>query len=193
MIDINYLLSNGKHYFDMDEVGNTVFEGALGFRNDIKQYSYNHKSFHIVRYDDKEWVSGQVLLKIIKWFQRGGINNDKITDFVKFLKKVGIKITRKKWSPMVWKEIGFKQYWCCNICKEILKPTFQLDHIKELADGGPDTIDNLQGLCVECHARKTRDRRLKEVIYTFKTSPITVNKSKYFEDYQYRPKKRLKY
>ena len=75
----------------------------------------------------------------------------------------------------------------------MLKPTFQLDHIISLnEDGGEDDIDNLQGLCVDCHATKTRDRRLQEVVYSFKTSPIKVKTSKYFDDYNYRPKKRIK-
>ena len=192
MRDISYLLSYGKHYFDIDEVGESVFQGSLGFRNDIKQYAYKHKTFSIVHYNDKEWISGAVLHKIIRWLQRDGINSQFIIDFVAFLKKEGVKTTRKKWSSMVWKEVGFKQKWCCNACKEILKPTFELDHIVELQDDGADTIDNLQGLCVECHARKTRDRRLQEVVYSFKTSPITTKTSKYFDEYNFRPKKKIK-
>lgn len=193
MRDISYLMSYGKHYFDIDEVGEQVFTGSLGFKNDIRQYSMKHKTFGTVHYDDREWISGTVLLKIIKWLQREGINSHLIEDFVAFLKKQGVKTTRKKWSPMVWKEVGFRQKWCCNICKEMLKPTFELDHIVALQDDGGDSMDNLQGLCVECHARKTMDRRLKEVVYSFKTSPITVVKtSKYFDEYNYRPKKKLK-
>jgi hypothetical protein len=192
MRDISYLLSYGKHYFDIDEVGESVFQGSLGFRNDIKQYTHKHKPFSIVHYNDKEWISGAVLHKIIRWLQRDGINSQFIIDFVAFLKKEGVKTTRKKWSSMVWKEVGFKQKWCCNACKEILKPTFELDHIVELQDDGADTIDNLQGLCVECHARKTRDRRLQEVVYSFKTSPIKIKTSKYFDEYNFSPKKKIK-
>jgi len=31
-----------------------------------------------------------------------------------------------------------------------------LDHIVNAAAGGPDTIDNAQWLCTQCHDRKTR-------------------------------------
>ena len=188
-------MSNGKHYFDIDEVGKTVFHGSLGFRNDIKEYSRRHKSFNVVKYDEKEWVSGKVLIKIIRWFRRENISTQSIEDFEKVLKQQGIKATRKKWSPMVWKEIGFRQCWTCASCQEMLKPTFELDHIIELQDGGDDNMDNLQGLCVECHARKTRDRRLKEVVFSFKTSPLVSpmgKTSKYFEEFNYRPRKRMK-
>ena len=33
---------------------------------------------------------------------------------------------------------------------------FELDHIVALVNGGQDTEDNLQVLCVECHEGKTR-------------------------------------
>ena len=192
MRDISYLMSYGKHYFDIDELAAQVFTGSLGFRNDIKQYSIRHKTFSIVRYNEKEWIAGAVLLKIIRWLQRDGINSHLIDEFVAFLKREGVKTTRKRWSSMVWKEVGFRQNWCCNNCKSMLKPTFELDHIVALQDDGVDSIDNLQGLCVECHARKTRDRRLKEVVYSFKTSPIQVKTSKYFDEWNYRPKKKIK-
>lgn len=32
---------------------------------------------------------------------------------------------------------------------------YHIDHIKELADGGSDSNDNLQALCLNCHAVKT--------------------------------------
>ena len=72
----------------------------------------------------------------------------------------------------------------------MLKPTFELDHIIPLEDNGPDNIKNLQALCVECHAVKTRDRRLKETRYALKTSPIQkVKTSKYFEEFKYKRRK----
>ena len=192
MREIKYLKSYGKHYFDIDEVGATVFGGSLGFRSDIKAYSYRHKKFNIVRYDDTDWIEGSVLLKITKYIQKIDNNQAKI-EFAAFLKKEGVRCTRRKFSTMVWKEVGFRQKWCCNKCRLMLKPTFQLDHIISLnEDGGEDDINNLQGLCVDCHATKTRDRRLQEVVYSFKTSPIQVKTSKYFDDYNYRPKKRIK-
>ena len=46
---ISYLMSYGKHYFDIDEVGKEVFQGSLGFRSDIKQYSFKHKTFGQLR------------------------------------------------------------------------------------------------------------------------------------------------
>lgn len=33
---------------------------------------------------------------------------------------------------------------------------FELDHITAMVNGGSDTVDNLQVLCIECHDAKTR-------------------------------------
>lgn len=57
----------------------------------------------------------------------------------------------------------------CVRCRElgIVKLWTQLDHIIPVEDGGPDTDENRQGLCVEHHREKTaKDQgyRLKPVI-----------------------------
>ena len=47
------------------------------------------------------------------------------------------------------------------MCNQLLPPTFEIDHIKELRDGGTDTYENLWALCNNCHAKKTRANTLK--------------------------------
>lgn len=46
----------------------------------------------------------------------------------------------------------------CLVCSE---RATEVDHIIEVADGGEDTLSNLQPLCKSCHARKTAANRLK--------------------------------
>ena len=42
------------------------------------------------------------------------------------------------------------------ICKDCnVAPSTDADHIVAKRDGGRDTMDNLQGLCHECHSAKT--------------------------------------
>jgi hypothetical protein len=41
----------------------------------------------------------------------------------------------------------------CKCC--IKKVKFNIDHIRSLANGGTNDIDNLQPLCLECHMDKT--------------------------------------
>jgi DNA replication protein DnaC len=42
----------------------------------------------------------------------------------------------------------------CATCKEKLSTAYQIDHIKPLAGGGSNEIDNLQALCMKCHKDK---------------------------------------
>ena len=46
----------------------------------------------------------------------------------------------------------------CQTCKAAgrLRLACQVDHIRELADGGTDALENLQSLCEPCHDAKTR-------------------------------------
>tara|TARA_B100000676_G_C17971821_1_gene783758 strand:+ start:94 stop:333 length:240 start_codon:yes stop_codon:yes gene_type:complete len=47
------------------------------------------------------------------------------------------------------------------MCDCLLPPTFEIDHIVEIRDGGKDEFNNLQALCNNCHAKKTRANTLK--------------------------------
>ena len=46
----------------------------------------------------------------------------------------------------------------CVVCQGngITTPATELDHIKALGHGGTNDVDNLQGLCRNCHDDKTR-------------------------------------
>ena len=45
--------------------------------------------------------------------------------------------------------------------KECFLPSQEVDHIKPLFQGGPDTLENLQGLCIGHHREKTsRERKI---------------------------------
>ncbi len=45
--------------------------------------------------------------------------------------------------------------YTCQACGKI-GPNLEVDHKVSKAKGGSDAMDNLQALCVSCHARKTR-------------------------------------
>jgi 5-methylcytosine-specific restriction protein A len=44
----------------------------------------------------------------------------------------------------------------CAICDEKLQRKYELDHIKPLASGGTNDIDNIQLLCKSCHKEKSQ-------------------------------------
>lgn len=41
----------------------------------------------------------------------------------------------------------------CQMCEK--NPSKEVDHIVPLAEGGDDSMENLQGLCSSCHSAKT--------------------------------------
>ena len=51
----------------------------------------------------------------------------------------------------------FRDHPLCVMCHAQGRVTLanELDHIEPLIKGGPDTADNRQGLCTECHVLKT--------------------------------------
>jgi hypothetical protein len=65
---------------------------------------------------------------------------------------------RKRFTDMERKRIAHAQQWrCAGTCGHLLPPTFEIDHIVSLADGGDNAETNLQSLCPNCHATKTAD------------------------------------
>ncbi len=42
------------------------------------------------------------------------------------------------------------------------RPLWDMDHIVPLAEGGEDTLDNLQALCQPCHKEKTAEQAARK-------------------------------
>lgn len=79
--------------------------------------------------------------------QRGVSNNNKKPD-------------RRTLTPKETMTIIIEQEGKCNHCKRKLDVRcMQRDHIKELADGGSNRLDNFQILCSCCHDIKTNTRK----------------------------------
>ena len=66
---------------------------------------------------------------------------------------------RRTNSSRILKEVGASQKWRCNVCGDLLKSTFQLDHRIPLHKGGSNDVSNFQALCCECHAKKTQEEK----------------------------------
>jgi len=63
---------------------------------------------------------------------------------------------RRHLQESVKKRVAASQEWKCAQCDRVLPATFQVDHVYPHALGGSDHPDNLEALCVECHARKSQ-------------------------------------
>ena len=76
------------------------------------------------------------------------------------------------------------------MCKMLLPPTFEVDHIVELCDGGKDEYSNLQALCPNCHALKTRANILRRD-KAFKKEfgkRFDLMQTNSFKEFEYKPK-----
>ena len=62
--------------------------------------------------------------------------------------KRSVSETRKKF-------VASRQGWRCKSCNMMLDFTYEIDHVKSLASGGDNSVDNLVALCVGCHKQKT--------------------------------------
>ncbi len=76
--------------------------------------------------------------------------------------KQKIKALKRKFSTTHRIEVAYKTHYRCNMCNILLPPTFEVDHVIELWEGGKDEYENLQALCPNCHAKKTRANVLKK-------------------------------
>ena len=64
------------------------------------------------------------------------------------------KKTKRSVSETKKKYVASLQNWHCKHCQKQLTAWFEVDHIKELENGGSNDVENLQALCRECHAKK---------------------------------------
>ena len=67
----------------------------------------------------------------------------------------GVRSTKRAVSETKKKFVASRQKWLCNSCQQMLKSSFQVDHVQRLDRGGTNHIDNLVALCVQCHSNKT--------------------------------------
>lgn len=100
-------------------------------------------------YND-DYIEEDSYIKFITWF------NNTYENIVPLKKH-----TKRAYSTTHRIEIAYKSKYKCNMCSILLPPTFEVDHIIELRDGGKDEYDNLQALCPNCHSVKTRANTLK--------------------------------
>lgn len=116
------------------------------------------KTVRTVR-DDRDMVDAKSLLRVIDWHTDTSYENlPNLPAMRRFIQELTQKKRKKrKLNQALRIDIAYRQGYACKQCGKFpIPPTFQLDHIVRLADGGADDVDNLQALCVECHAMKTR-------------------------------------
>ena len=70
-------------------------------------------------------------------------------------------IIKRSVSETKKKYVASKNGWKCARCGNMLKHTYEVDHITALKDGGDNSVDNLRALCTDCHKSKTLETFLR--------------------------------
>lgn len=68
---------------------------------------------------------------------------------------------RKPITDLIKKNIAYKQSYNCCICRNLLPPSYQIDHIIPHSISQNDNENNLQALCANCHSVKTQRENLR--------------------------------
>lgn len=126
------------------------------------------KSAYFPKYNDRcKWVAvtsfelKRIIFFCIQYFPKGRINrNDqKVSESTMLAYEKHKRPPRPKIAPQVRWELAASQKFKCAICKRVLPITAEIDHIIPRHRGGSDRLCNLQALCNNCHASKTRTER----------------------------------
>jgi hypothetical protein len=68
--------------------------------------------------------------------------------------------TKRSVSETKKKFVAARQEWKCNMCKNQLDHTFEVDHQIRLEYGGSNEVSNLVALCRNCHGKKTAEENM---------------------------------
>jgi hypothetical protein len=71
----------------------------------------------------------------------------------------------RKLQESTKKIIAHSQEWLCGMCKCLLPPSYQIDHIVPFSLSQNDNIENLMALCPNCHSQKTQKEHYRILMF----------------------------
>lgn len=102
------------------------------------------------------FINSKNLLPFLKWVLEGEPALEYVCGSIARAIRGAEKLSRKTSKKFRWL-VAYRQQYKCNMCRDLLHPdAYDVDHCEELRDGGEDVMKNLQALCTNCHAKKTR-------------------------------------
>ena len=110
-----------------------------------------------------EWLEHASLVKFLKSFGQDPHVSDICYGVLQAIQKESVR--RRRVSQLRRWDLAYRQEYRCAGCGSLLRPSFEVDHIVELCDGGKDEESNLQCLCRNCHGSKTRASRQRRSKY----------------------------
>jgi hypothetical protein len=101
-------------------------------------------------------------------------NNQPITSIIHNIGFNNDRHKRIRWTKQIKTEILQRQESKCNVCNAQLKK-YHIDHIQPLSNNGTNELPNLQALCIECHAKKSKDEQDNGEYYSIPEYASTFN------------------
>lgn len=177
-----------QHYIDLVLLQQTLELNDCEFQQQLEQYDYAETK-------GLERIGNLLSCKSAIYFLQWCMNKSyelqpHLNSFIHSLKQYTKKIPKRALSRSLRIEIAYRQQYACNLCQLFpIPPTFEVDHIIELQDGGQDIADNLQAICVTCHSNKTRVNRLRKnpIFQKTQLSPKLPSDNQVFSKYFHQP------
>ena len=151
---------DGRLFFRGDDVQTAVGTPQLPFQLGPLLPQTPHPAVTTEDANGNLWVERESLVALLDWYAR-----DAPSDHLLGIGGVvrALKADRKNRRAVARKHrwtIAWRQQYKCATCQTLLHPhAFDIDHVTELRDGGADELSNLEALCSNCHAKKTRTWR----------------------------------
>lgn len=158
--DLHVTSCEGVAFVLRDDLAAAVGTPTHPFRPDTLQHQVPFKMNTREDVEGSVWMAVPSALKLLHWHAKDapGEHMPRIGAVRRALlpkPPSGKRAVARKHRWM----IAYRQHYVCAKCNLLLHPLgFDIDHVKELRDGGKDVLDNLQALCATCHAKKTRGR-----------------------------------
>ena len=162
MSQLRQFAHDGKTYISLEDIESGVRthqkSGAAPFRLGP---SLTHVTFDVDHIDDKSgatWIELAGALKLLDYYAKHVAGSDELAVLSALSRTLRETAQQKRAVARKYRWlVAYRQEYKCAHCKKLLHPlAMDVDHVKELRSGGADELDNLQCLCADCHAKKTR-------------------------------------
>ena len=116
----------------------------------LKRYASTHPITDYVCLD-RQWISQPSALHFLKW----------LGDTT--LKRAILKDRTRTYAQKHRWDIAYEQKYKCACCRQLLHPSFEVDHVIPLFKGGADIRSNILAVCRNCHGKKSREETRTEI------------------------------
>ena len=122
-----------------------------------------HPQYIIKRVPEEANELQQITYEIQKTYKKMKYSGETLAQWGEMLRSV-VMSDRQEPAQNIKDELFKTQKGNCAHCQETLNDTCELDHIRRIADGGTNDIQNLQYLCKPCHDDKSENEELMNEI-----------------------------